>query len=107
MAKIALPVNGDDIEKLVAKHFGWAKNYLIYDTVSDGFEVVANPEAEGKKTLPPKFLDQHGVDAVICFDLGSRAVNFFNQLGIDVFKAVGSSLKENIGRFKKGQLVVY
>jgi len=102
--KIALPTDGDKLEDEVAFHFGWAKNFLVYDTKTKQIEVLPNPEVLGLKELPPEFLKKKNIDAVIVYDLGPKAFDKFKEFGIKVYKAFEKSIAENIKGFQAGKL---
>jgi len=102
--KIALPTDGKTLEDEVAEHFGRAKNFLIFDTKKQSFEVYPNPEAKGEMILPPDFLRRLQVDVVICFGLGARAFNLFKSYKIKMKRATKKTIKENINLFQEGKL---
>jgi len=101
--KIAFATDGKNLKDKVALHFGMAKNFLIFDTEKETFEVFENPEIKGKE-LPPDFLAKQGVKAVIAFSLGPRAFEKFKNYKIEVFKAIDGTILENIEKFKEGKL---
>jgi len=101
--KIALATNGKNLEAEIALHFGRAKNFLIYDTEKENFEVFENPEIEGRE-FPPDFLAKQEVKVVIAFSLGPRAFEKFKNYKIEVFKATDGTILENIEKFKEGEL---
>ena len=101
--KIAFATNGKNLKAEIALHFGRAKNFLIYNTEKDNFELFENPEISGKE-LPPDFLNRLKVDAVITFSLGPMAFEKFKNYKIEVFKATDGTILENIEKFKEGEL---
>jgi len=101
--KIAFATDGNNLKDKIALHFGRAKNFLIFDTEKETFEVFENPEIEGKE-LPPDFLAKQGVKAVIAFSLGPRAFEKFKNYKIEVFRAIEGTILENIEKFKEGEL---
>lgn len=103
--KIAIPTNNKGkLDDSVAKHFGQAKNYLIYDTKTENFEVYPNPEVTGGKELPPDFLNRQKVDTVIIFSLGSKAYQKFKDYHIKMFKSLEKSILKNIKALREGKL---
>lgn len=103
--KIALPTNEKgSLEDPVAFHFGWAKNYLIFDAKTKEFKIFPNPEISGRKELPPEFLNKLGVKVVICFSLGRKAFDKFKEFGIKTYKALEKNISENIEDFQDGKL---
>jgi len=101
--KIAFATDGNNLKDKIALHFGRAKNFLIFDTEKETFEVFENPEIKGKE-LPPDFLAKQGVKAVIVFSLGPKAFEKFKNYKIEVFKAINGTILENIEKFKEGKL---
>jgi len=101
--KIAFATDGNSLKDKIALHFGKAKNFLIFDTEKETFEVFENPEIKGKE-LPPDFLAKQGVKAVIVFSLGPKAFEKFKNYKIEVFKAIEGTILENIEKFKEGNL---
>jgi len=101
--KIAFATDGKDLEAKIALHFGRAKNFLLYETEKENFEVFENPELQGKE-FPPDFLKSKNVDVVIVFSLGPRAFEKFKNYKIGVFKAIDGTILENIEKFKEGGL---
>ena len=103
--RIALPTSEKgSLENPVAPHFGWAKNYLIFDTKTKEFEIFSNSEISGRKELPPEFLNKLGVKVVICFGLGRKAFDKFKEFGIKTYKALEKNISENVKDFQDGKL---
>jgi predicted Fe-Mo cluster-binding NifX family protein len=101
--KIAFATEGNNLKDKVALHFGRAKNFLIFDTEKETFEVFENPEIE-RKELPPDFLKSQNVDVVIVFSLGPRAFEKFKNYKIEVFKAIEGTILENLKAFEESKL---
>jgi len=101
--KIAFATGGNNLEDKVALHFGRAKNFLIFDTEKETFEVFENPELKGKE-LPPDFLKRKNVDIVVAFSLGPRAFEKFKNYKIKVFKAIEGTILENLKKFEENKL---
>jgi predicted Fe-Mo cluster-binding NifX family protein len=101
--KIAFATDGNNLKDKVALHFGRAKNFLIFDTEKETFEVFENPEVKGKE-LPPDFLKSQNVDIVIVFSLGPRAFEKFKNYKIKVLKAVEGTILENLKAFEENKL---
>jgi len=101
--KIAFATDGNNLKDKVALHFGRAKNFLIFDTEKETFEVFENPELKGKE-LPPDFLKGQNVEIVIAFSLGPRAFEKFKNYKIRVFKAIEGTILENLKKFEENKL---
>jgi len=102
--RIAFATNGKSLKAKIWFHFGWAKNYLIYDTKTKRIEIHKNPEILGEKELPPDFLNRLKVDVVITYALGPRAFDKFKKFGIKLYKAIDKNIEENIKEYQKRNL---
>jgi len=105
MKIVAFPINGGDLAAKVAEHFGRASHFLVYNLEQRSFEVCPNPEAIGERELPPEFLHNLGVGAVVCFGLGLPAFKLFGRLGVEMFRAlVGGTVGESLEALESGAL---
>ena len=85
MTKIAIPSDNG----LVSEHFGYCSQFIIFEIDQNKIlkkTIVDNP---GHKpgSLPP-FLHEKGVNQVLAGGMGSRAIDLFQQVGIDVTTGV-------------------
>jgi predicted Fe-Mo cluster-binding NifX family protein len=89
----------------VSPHFGRAPEYTFV-TIEDNKiikkEVLSNPgHAVGSV---PKFVHDNGAKYMITDGIGPRAIDFFNQYGIDVIMGVQGSIEEVVEKFLNGKL---
>ncbi len=108
--RIAIP-SADDrgLESEVSQHFGRSRYYTFVD-VEDGeikgVEVIElNTEGHGPRDLP-KFVKQHGGDMVVAYGMGNRAVDFFNQMGIQVITGAYGKISDVIQALLSRNLLV-
>jgi len=94
--KIAIPTDGKKgLEDTIAKHFGRCLTYTFLNEKGEVVEIMDNTsEHMGGKDLPPELLKKHGVDVLLCGELGSRALILCDQLGIDVYVGQAKTVKE-------------
>lgn len=81
MLKIAVAT----IKGMVAEHFGYCENFMIFDVENKEIiksEVVANPGH--KPGFLPNFLADLGVNVIISGGIGAKAVNIFNDKNVEV-----------------------
>ncbi|MBS3815667.1 MAG: NifB/NifX family molybdenum-iron cluster-binding protein [Hadesarchaea archaeon] len=103
--KIGIPAMGDSgLNEKVSNHFGRAPVFLIVDSESGEFRSVTNVKKSNKNMQPPEQLAKEGIQAMICSDLGPRAIQMFEDLGIEVFVGAQGSVKESIEKWKSGEL---
>lgn len=83
--RIAIPTE----DSYVSEHFGRCPYYAIVDLEGNKiikFELIENPGY--KSGFIPNFLKQKGVEYIICGGIGTKAINFFSELGIKVIMRV-------------------
>lgn len=104
--KISIPSSGSGgVDDMVGQHFGQVPNYTIYDTETKEVLVVANTsEHNGGIGLPPEIMSREGVDVMLCGGLGKKAVDMFEQFGIDVFVGAQGQIKDAIDAWDSGKL---
>ncbi len=99
--KIAISTEGSS----VSPHFGRCPFFTILD-LEDGKvikkEVIANPGHE--PGFIPQFLQNMGVECVIAGGAGRRAINLFQESGIQVILGVTGEIDEVIDKLKDGSL---
>ena len=108
--KIAIPSEDDrGMESTVSQHFGRTAFYTFVDvegeTVKD-ISVVRVPfEGHGPGDLP-NFVKEHGGEMVVAFGMGSRAVDFFRELGIEVVLGASGSVSDVVDALIKQNLTM-
>ena len=99
MKKIAVPT---DHNGMLDSHFGHCKFFTIIETtngeINSEEKVVPPPHEPG---VLPKWLAEKGVTDVLAGGMGNRAIQIFNQNGVNVF--VGAP-KMNASELTKGFL---
>lgn len=102
MKKIAIPISQDKL----ARHFGHCGEFHLFEV--DNSQIV-NQEAltppPHQPGLIPKWISQQSVTDIIAGGMGQRAIDIFNQLGINVFVGAPSKdSREIIEEFLDGSL---
>jgi len=108
--RIAIPSLDDrGIEGEISMHFGRSPYYTFVD-IEDGeiknIEVFPISYENHKVGELPNFVKEHGGEIVIAYGMGQRAVDFFNQLGIEVITGAVGKIKDIIKDFIKGNLSI-
>ena len=90
-------------ESPVAKRFGHAEYFIVYDTVQESFESYENnDEGHNHKNLE-EFLDK-GVEAFIVGNIGPHAFELINTPKSKIYLARQLTVKEAVDKFKKNEL---
>jgi len=98
---IAIATDGE----YVSPHFGRCQTYTIVD-IEDG-KVKSKKEVKNPGHEPgviPSFLHNHGAKCIVCGGMGSRAMGFFEELGIDRLTGVEGKVVDIITELVKGTL---
>jgi len=105
--KVCIPIKANNgMESTVYGHFGSAKNFLIYHTDNETYEVIDNSDNDHVhgQCHPLSSIEGKDVDAIVVGGIGSRAIGKLNAQGIRVFQSVDGSVQLNVGMLKKSQL---
>ena len=106
--RIAIPTQGTSgLDDRVEEHFGRAQHYILID-VEDGkavrTQVLDVPFAEHGPGDLPNWLHSHGADAVLAWGMGPRAVEFFEDLGIEVITGATGPVRAVVEGYISGTL---
>ena len=106
--RIAVPCSDNNgLESRISMHFGRSPYYAFVDVEGDkikNFEIVTVPFEEHEPGDLPNFVKERGGDIVIAYGMGRRAIDFFNQLGIDIITGASGTVKEVVDAFLKNRL---
>jgi len=104
--KIVIPTdNKKGLDGKVAEHFGRCQTYIFIDENGVVAEIIDNTsEHMGGKGLPPELMKKHGTDILLCKDLGPRALNLCEQLGIDVYVGQAETVREIFEMWKNNKI---
>jgi len=94
--KIVIPTNNKKgLDDTIAEHFGKCNTYTFLDDEGKVVEIIDNTgEHMGGIGLPPELMKKYGADVLLCQELGPRALNLCQQLGIDVYVCQARTVKE-------------
>lgn len=94
--KIVIPTNDKKgLDSKIAEHFGRCLTYTFLNEKGEVVEIIDNTsEHMGGSELPPELIKKHGANILLCRELGSRALNLCEQLGIDVYVCQAETVRE-------------
>jgi len=104
--KIVIPTdNKKGLDDKVAEHFGRCQTYTFIDEKGAVIEIIDNTtEHMGGTGLPPELMKKHGADILLCKELGPRALNLCEQLGIDVYVDQAETVREIFEMWKNNKI---
>ncbi|MBD3253837.1 MAG: dinitrogenase iron-molybdenum cofactor [Candidatus Lokiarchaeota archaeon] len=103
MKKIAISTNAGQ----VYAHFGRAPEFTFVTIDEENKKLISKevfPNPGHSVGSIPQFVNSKGADYMIAGGMGHRAVNFFNQFGIEVIVGVTGSVQSVIQKILDGTL---
>jgi len=88
--RYAVPISGGKI----SPHFGHCTYFTLFDVEAQSREITSKeniPSPEHQPGLLPAWLAEKGADIIIAGGMGPRAVDLFQQNGIDVIIGAAES----------------
>ncbi|NMA69392.1 MAG: dinitrogenase iron-molybdenum cofactor biosynthesis protein [Desulfitobacterium sp.] len=105
--KIVIPVDKDNMETDVSSNFGRAPYFLLYDLDTKESEFINNSAASspgGAGIKAAQIIVDSEVNALLTPRCGEKAADVLKASDIKIYKTSGTSAKENIALFTKGEL---
>ena len=108
--RIALSTDDDHgLDAVLSYHFGRCPYYTFVDV--EGKEIknvtsVPNPfyANHGQPGQVPSFINSQGAQVIIAGGMGSRAVSFFQQFGIEPVTGVSGKVRDAVEAYVNGRL---
>ncbi|MGD9108369.1 MAG: NifB/NifX family molybdenum-iron cluster-binding protein [Gammaproteobacteria bacterium] len=100
--KIAIPANG----RVVSDHFGHCVCFKVFDVQNNQIiaeTIIENP-GNHKPGVLPQLLKNNEIELVIAGGIGTKAINFFNEMGIKVITGATGLIEKTLNSFINGTL---
>ena len=93
----------------VSAHFGRCPYYTLVEVENGEIRKVSNVEnpyyvSHGQPGDAPNFIKQQGADVIIAGGMGPRAIQFFNELGIEAVTGAIGRVADAVNSYIKGNL---
>lgn len=93
----------------VSAHFGRCPYYTLVEIEDDKIKQVTNVEnpyyiSHGQPGLAPNFIKQQGAQVIIAGGMGPRAIEFFNELGIETATGAIGRTADVVNSYLEGNL---
>ncbi|MDA3915565.1 MAG: dinitrogenase iron-molybdenum cofactor [Deltaproteobacteria bacterium] len=108
--KIAFPVKENiGLDSIIDENFGRAQNFLIADSKTRNFELMANQKiaAQGSTCKTGVFKKDAQVDAVVTRCMGDGAKKNLTSSNIMVYQAQKESILDNLELFENNKLKLF
>jgi len=104
--KVCVPTMGNNgLKEYVSEHFGRAPTFTIVDLSTNEVKTIPNTsEHMGGIGKPPEIIAGTGADVMLCSGLGPRAIQMFEQQGVEVFVGARGTVMDAIKAWKEGIL---
>lgn len=105
--RICIPTESKEgLSAKVYGHFGSAPYFTIFDTERKSFKTVDNTNVHHSHGMchPIGVLGISSIDAVVCQEMGMRAVQKLNEVNVRAYRADGETVVDIIDKFKAGEL---
>ena len=108
--RIAVAANDNQgLEGAISAHFGRCPYYFLADVAKGKIgvtKVVGNPfySSHGNSGEVPNFIHSQGVNVMIAGGMGPKAINFFQELEIEVVTGARGRVGEAISSYLGGRL---
>jgi predicted Fe-Mo cluster-binding NifX family protein len=100
--------SNNGLESMVAQHFGHAPFFILVDIkdhTAETVQAVANPFNQGHAPgQVPEFIKSYGVNVMLSGGMGGRAIQFFNQVGIEVATGAQGTVQQALENYLGGSL---
>ncbi|MCR5079596.1 MAG: NifB/NifX family molybdenum-iron cluster-binding protein [Bacilli bacterium] len=97
-----IAITYDPIEKEVFQHFGHCESFLVYDKESGESSVIDNGGNSHIELI--SYLQEQGVEVLICGGIGGRAIELLSAYGIEVVPGATGDAFAALGAYLKGEL---
>jgi len=109
MLMIAVPCkNSRGLNSEIEEHFGRAKFFALVEVEGDkikGVDFLEAPAEHSPGELP-EMLRKRGVEVVLAYGMGPRAIQFFESYGIRVVTGAKGEVGEVVEKFVKEELEI-
>ncbi|HNY37744.1 MAG TPA: NifB/NifX family molybdenum-iron cluster-binding protein [Petrotogaceae bacterium] len=107
MIKVAIPLlENKGKDSPISEHFGHAPFFgFVYLEGSEyKVDIHDNPFNEHTPGQIPQYMKQNGVNVMVARGIGSRAIEFFADLGIEVYKGADGTVQQIMDQFIQSTL---
>ena len=109
--RIAIAINEkNDLDSTVSHHFGRCPYYLLVDVENrkvGEMTIVENPYFQTHTPgQVPEFVNNLGVNVMLSGGRGQRAIQFFEQFGIEVATGALGTAGQTLERYLRGELSI-
>ncbi len=104
--RIAIPVEEKSEDAKLSDRFARAPFFIIFDEDKNEVEYYENTDldAHGMGPKTTRLLSDKNVQVLITKDVGANALTALQGVGIEIYRAIPGSAKDNLHAWKEGKL---
>ncbi|GAK49990.1 FeMo cofactor biosynthesis domain protein [Candidatus Moduliflexus flocculans] len=104
--KICIPVlTQEGMNSPISSHFGKADHFAMFDEETQALTFFSNTgQHHGGALTPAELIHQAGANVVLCGGLGVKAVQMFQQFGVQVYNQASGTVSEVLAAYNAGKL---
>ncbi len=106
--KMAITVNGEDLNAEIDPRFGRAGGFIIYDTESEDIQFIDNTQnmqaMQGAGIQASRAIIDSGAQALVTGNVGPKAFTALNSAGIEIYIGASGTVKKTIEDYANGKL---
>jgi len=100
---IFIGTDGKELSSRIAKRFGPAEYYLIYNSESKGYDIASNSEHDKKHTTLIDAIN-NGIDTFIVGNIGPYAFGILNTIHTKIYLARKITAQEALNKLANNEL---
>jgi predicted Fe-Mo cluster-binding NifX family protein/predicted DNA-binding protein (UPF0251 family) len=107
--KVAIPVEGKEMNSALCPSFGRTPFFLIYDLEKGEAEYIVNTAAEsqgGAGIKAAQLIVDKGIEQLLTYRCGENSASVLQQAGIKIYKALNGTIQENLEALKEEKLAL-
>ena len=105
--KVVVSAEGVNKDSKLDKRFGRAKNFILFDSDKNSYELIDNTAKQGAHGAGPKaaqLVIENKADALITGNLGPKAYTVIDETNIETFRGKEVSVEKNIEYYLNNKL---
>ncbi len=94
---VAIPTNGNDLSGMVDERFGRCARFLLVDSETMEFQVIANPAAMqsgGAGVTAAQIVIDQGARAVLAGEVGPKAYDVLERAGVMIYARITGNARD-------------
>jgi predicted Fe-Mo cluster-binding NifX family protein/predicted DNA-binding protein (UPF0251 family) len=101
--KVAFPSSN---QETIDQHFGRTDFYVVYDVQNGEIKKTLIENKDHRPGKVPLLLKSHGVNVIICRNMGDKAIALFKHNQIDVILGAEGNIENQLNAFMNDEVII-